>query len=161
MGTTLTRAEWVNKYFTAFMRVIDAYPSKYDIDIFNSEVTGGKITQITYQVDDYHLEYGTAKCSTSDTYFYKTGIAIAYARLIGEQLHPDFICDMHVKLKALKAGDIIKLHEDSEYSCKVLNTYKDTVDGSTATIVTVKSLKTGRYFVYNSKRTKKVLLINS
>lgn len=83
-------------------------------------------------VYDYSGNIAKARCATDDTFDSNTGVAIAYARLKGLPIHPDFVCEKkekptikqeyaegeHVRIK--KTGEFAII--DTFYAFK--NTYK-------------------------------------
>lgn len=75
----LQREKWINKLFNA----CNSHPNA-------SCHTRGKLTIVAVYGYDYNTHIGTAFPIKGDKFDFKTGVAVAYAKAIGETV-PDYI----------------------------------------------------------------------
>lgn len=81
-----------------------------------------KMTMVFYEHSRYRKDCGISYCSPDDVYDGYTGIAIAYARLIGAEIPPYVLKDI-LTIEDVQNGQLFDCIRTQERYCKINKAY--------------------------------------
>lgn len=93
--------------------------------------------EVAYSNSRYSVKVGRSFCSPGDTFHLQTGIAIAYARLIDEEI-PAYVLKDKFNINDIATGELFDLVRNQERYCKV----KKVTSGYSCT-----NIKTGKHLI--------------
>lgn len=95
------------------------------------------VVEVTYSNNRYNIKMGRSFCCPEDNFDLQTGIAIAYARLIDEEI-PAYVLRDKFNINDIATGQLFDLVRNQERYCKV----KEAKGGYTCT-----NIKTGKRLI--------------
>lgn len=139
--------EWASNKYDEYKRKSVAQDLKWSTEIVNGSV----VTTVEKCGDNkYSAHYGKAYCKSGDTYVNYIGIAIAFARYMGEKI-PDYVLHDRIYLRDLKIGELFRIKRTKEEY--VL--YK--IDGNKYAFTNIRTGKRGVSYNSNEEVERKIL----
>ena len=96
---------------------------------------------------------GIAFCNPDDTFDFKTGVAIAFAKATNQRLHPDFKTYRYTDLRKLEVGDEFYDYSETDKTYKVMSKTLD--DETNFLIFTVKDIYENMYDIILAHKNEK------